>query len=343
MKALVHRRYGSVSNLELGEVLELREVTAPQAGDGEVLVRVRATSMHADIWHVVSGRPYVLRLMGAGVLKPKPGAIPGTDVAGVVIAVGSGVSDFKEGDRVFGDVVSDFQWKHGGSYAEYVCVRANELAKMPDGVSFEEAATLPTSAMIALRCLRLAAGGLATGSRVLINGAGGSVGVFALQVAKAHGAEVTAVDCAAKLGRLRSLGADQVVDYQTQGVYELSQPYDVILDVASSLSFRVCRELLTPAGKYIFVGHDHFGRKGGAWFGSLPRAVGLMAASPFFRQLPRVQFNFDQKQLLLDLQKLLEQNKLVPQIERTYSLEEVAVAYRRMLAGDALGHLVITP
>ncbi len=336
MKALVHQRYGSIDDLEL------REVERPAVGADEVRVRVRATSMHADIWHIVSGRPYILRCMGAGLWSPKAGSIPGTDVAGVVESVGSDVTDLQPGDRVFGEVVSDFQWKHGGSYAEYVCVKAAELALMPDNASFEAAATLPTSGMIALRSLS-PEGKLAPGQSVLINGAGGSVGAFAIQIAKAYGAQVTAVDSAAQLPKLRSLGADHVVDYEQRAVQSLPGPYDLILDVASNLSFLACRKILSPSGKYVVIGHDHFGRKGRAWLGCLPQVFSLMAISPFFRQLPAVRFSFDQKALLLELKTLLEDGKLTPQIEQTYSLEDVPVAYRRMLSGEALGRLVITP
>lgn len=336
MKALVQKRYGSIDELEV------RDVPLPSAGRGEVRVRVRATSMHADIWHVVSGRPFVLRCMGAGLWKPKSLAIPGTDVAGVVDSVGPGVSEFAEGDRVFGEVVADFQWKHGGTYAEYVCAKATELVTLPDGASFEEAATVPTSAKIALRSLR-ESGELAAGQQVLINGAGGNVGRFAVQIAKARGARVTAVDCAEKLEMLRSLGAEHAIDYREQPVRELTESYDVILDVASNLRFLACRKLLKPDGKYVFVGHDHFGRKGRSWLGSVPQALGLMALSPFFRQLPKLRSQFDQRGLLHELQSLLEKRALTPLIERAYSLDEVPIAYRRMLSGEAQGYLVITP
>src|SRR5437870_12051113 len=182
----------------------------PAAGADEVLVRVRAASAHPDVWHVVTGRPYVLRLMGAGVFKPK-NPIPGTDMSGIVESVGKSVTQFRPGDAAFGETIVTHQWTHGGALAEYVSVRQDLLALKPDRVTFEQAASVPTSGFIALQNLR----GVTEwrpGRRVLINGAGGGVGVLALQITKAYGAHVTAVDSTSKLDMLRSLGADEVVD-----------------------------------------------------------------------------------------------------------------------------------
>ncbi|MGH9379883.1 MAG: NAD(P)-dependent alcohol dehydrogenase [Thermoanaerobaculia bacterium] len=175
----------------------------PAVGDGEVLVRVRSASLHPDVWHVVTGRPYVLRLMGAGLFNPRS-PIPGTDMAGVVESVGKGVSRFRPGDAVFGETRGAHQWTHGGAFAEYVSVRQDWLALKPDDVAFEQAASVPTSGFITLLNLR---GGsvIRAGARVLVNGAGGGVGALALQIAKAFGAHVTAVDSAGKLDMLRSL------------------------------------------------------------------------------------------------------------------------------------------
>ena len=183
----------------------------PVAGDDEVLVRVRAASMHPDVWHVVSGRPYVLRLMGAGLAVPR-NPIPGTDMAGIIESVGKGVVRLRPGDPVFGETVAAQQWVNGGAFAEFVSVRQDLLALKPEDVTFEQAASVPTSGFIALQNLR-APRGWGPGRKVLINGAGGGVGALAVQIAKAVGAHVTAVDSTNKLGMLRLLGADEVVDF----------------------------------------------------------------------------------------------------------------------------------
>lgn len=199
MKAVIQTRYGSP------DLLEVREVDVPRIGDREVLVRVHAASLHPDVWHVVTGRPYVLRLMGAGLLKPR-NPIPGTDMAGVVEGVGPGATRFQPGDAVFGETIPAMQWVNGGAFAEYVSVQEDLLAVKPDNVSFAQAASVPSSGFIVLLNLR----GLeqrAPAGRALINGAGGGVGTLALQLLKAHGAHVTAVDSAARLAMLRSLGA----------------------------------------------------------------------------------------------------------------------------------------
>jgi NADPH:quinone reductase-like Zn-dependent oxidoreductase len=186
MKALVQGRYGSPDDLEL------REVEEPIVGDDDVLVRVRAASLHPDVWHVVTGRPYVLRLMGAGFWRPK-NPIPGTDMAGIVESVGNGVTRFRPGDPVFGETIANHQWTNGGAYAEYVSVPQDLLAPKSDNTTFEQAASVPTSGYVALQNLRDPSR-LGPGQAVLINGAGGGVGALALQIAKAHGAQVTAVD-----------------------------------------------------------------------------------------------------------------------------------------------------
>jgi NADPH:quinone reductase-like Zn-dependent oxidoreductase len=248
MKAVVHEAYGSP-----GQVLRVREVPIPTVGAGDVLVRVRAASVHPDIWHVVTGLPYVLRLMGNGVRRPKF-QVPGTDLAGVVESVGPNVTRFKRGDEVFGESTT-FGWKNGGAYAEYASVPQELLSLKPANVTFEQAATVPTSGYIALQNLR-GAGALA-GRHILINGAGGCLGSLAIQMAKAGGARVTAVDCNEKLAMMRSLGADRVIDYQKESVLQGAERYDVILDVASNLWFDVCAPILTPTGTYLPIGHAH--------------------------------------------------------------------------------------
>src|SRR5918997_4152952 len=186
MKAIVQDRYGPP------DVLELRDIDKPVVNDGEVLIRVHAASVHPDVWHVLRGLPYVLRIMGAGLLRPK-NSIPGTDVAGHVESVGKEVALFQPGDEVFGESVRGHQWHNGGAYAEYVSVPENALALKPDNITFEQAAAVPTSGLIALQILPNE-GRLQPGQSVLVNGAGGGVGAFAVQIAKAYGAEVAGVD-----------------------------------------------------------------------------------------------------------------------------------------------------
>ena len=227
MKAIVHRAYGPAD-----KVLELREIDVPTPRSDEVLVRVRAASVHPDVWHVIEGLPYVVRLFGNGLTKPKK-RVPGTDLAGVVDAVGEKVTHFKIGDEVFGES-TPMAWWNGGAYAEYAAVPEKFLVHKPANISFEEAAAVPTSGFIALNNLqRLELHG--PGQNVLINGAGGCVGTLAIQIAKAKGARVTAVDRADKLEMMRALGADPVIDYTKENVLIGSDRNDLILDHATNL------------------------------------------------------------------------------------------------------------
>src|SRR5215212_6374833 len=205
MKAIVQEKYGSPY-----DVLNLKDVDKPMLKDDEVLVRVHAASIHPDVWHVVRGLPYVLRLMGAGLLRPK-NSVPGTDVAGHVESVGKNVSQFEQGDEVFGETIKGYQWTNGEAYAEYVSVPEDQLALKPANITFEQAAAVPTSGLITLQNLpndEL----LQQGQSVLVNGAGGGVGALAVQIAKAYGAIVTGVDGTTKLDMVRSLGAEHVID-----------------------------------------------------------------------------------------------------------------------------------
>jgi NADPH:quinone reductase-like Zn-dependent oxidoreductase len=238
MKAIVQEEYGSLG------ALKVQEVEQPAPGDDEVLVRVRAASVHPDVWHVVCGRPYVLRLMGAGFFKPK-NPIPGTDMAGVVEAVGKNVTQFRPGDEVFGETIGSMQWINGGAFAEYVTVAEECLARKPANITFEQAASVPTSGYIALLNLG-EVGQLGPGQEVLVNGAGGGVGALALQLAKAYGARVTAVDSTKKLGLLRALGADQVIDYTRENFTKGGVRYDLIFDIPGNYPFSECKRALTP-------------------------------------------------------------------------------------------------
>jgi len=336
MKAVVQTRYGS------SEVLECRDVDMPTVADDEVLVRVHAASLHPDVWHVVAGWPYVLRLMGAGLARPR-NPIPGTDMAGTVESVGARVTRFRPRDAVFGETVAAQQWINGGAFAEYVSVPQDLLALKPDTVTFEQAASVPTSGFIVLQNLR----GLSQwppGQRVLINGAGGGVGTLALQMMKAHGAHVTAVDTASKLGMLRSLGADEVIDYTQEDVLQRDLRYDLVFDVPGTRPFSAWRRVLSPAGRYIPIGHEGFGASGKRVFGLVPHFLGLIALSRFVKPLRGPGLPMPTKaEAIAVLRDLLEHGTLTPLIDSTFSLSEVRQAFRRMMETDTLGKVILTP
>ena len=335
MKAIVHDRYGSVDDLEL------REVDRPVAGDGEVLVRVRAASLHPDVWHVVRGLPYVLRFMGAGVFRPK-NPIPGTDMAGIVEAIGTGVTRFRPGDEVFGETVRH-PWINGGTFAEYVSVREELLARKPANVTFEQAASVPTSGFIALLNLR---GGRAvrSGQRVLVNGAGGGVGTLAVQIAKAAGAHVTAVDSTRKLEMLRALGADEVIDFTREDFTRRGARYDLIFDVPGNQPLAACRRALEPDGKYVLIGHVRFDASGGRVLGLFPRFFTLIFLSFFVRQLRLGTSSVPtQQEAMAVLQDLLESGRITPVIDRTYALSAAREAFGQMIEGNAQGKILLTP
>jgi NADPH:quinone reductase-like Zn-dependent oxidoreductase len=336
MKAVVQRGYGSL------DVLELREVEKPTPGDGEVLVRVYAASVHPDVWHVVSGRPHVLRLMGAGFFKPK-NPIPGTDMAGVVEAVGQDVKQFQPGDEVFGETIGSMQWINGGAYAEYVAVAEERLALKPANVTFEQAASVPTSGYIALLNFGESTQ-VSPGQEVLVNGAGGGVGALALQLAKAHGARVTAVDSTKKLGLLRDLGADEVIDYTREDFTKRGVRYDLIFDIPGNHPFSEFRRALTPEGTYILIGHERFGESGKRVLGLIPHFFKLMFLSLFVKQLPKPNFSMpSKKDTMTVLRELLEAGKITPVIDRTYSLGEASEAIHYLMQGEPPGRVVITP
>lgn len=336
MKAIVQDRYGPPD-----EVLQLREIDRPVPGDREVLVRVRGASVHPDVWHAVTGRPYVMRLIWAGLLRPK-NPVPGTDVAGVVEAVGGAVTRFAPGDPVFGETFTELEWRNGGAFAEYVAVPEAALARKPENVSFEEAASVPASGYIAV--LNLRSGELVPpGGSVLINGAGGGVGTIAVQLAREWGARVTGVDRTDKLEMIRSLGADEVVDYTREDVTRRGERYDLVLDVASNLSVRASKPLLKPDGFYVFIGHDHFGAAKGRVLGSIPRGLTLLMTRRFVHHLPGPGPTAPAKGEAMELLRgLLADGKLTPVVARTYPLEEVPQAIRHLQEG-ACGKIVVTP
>jgi NADPH:quinone reductase-like Zn-dependent oxidoreductase len=336
MKAIVQEKYGSPY-----DVLNLKDIDMPVLKDDEVLVRVRAASVHPDVWHVVRGLPYVLRLMGAGLLRPK-NSVPGTDVAGHVESVGKNVSHFQQGDEVFGETIKGYQWTNGGAYAEYVSVPEDLLALKPANITFEQAAAVPTSGLIALQNLPNK-GRLHPGQSVLVNGAGGGVGALAVQLTEAYGANVTGVDDTEKLDTVRSIGADQVIDYTKEDFTQSGERYDLIFDIPGNHPFSACRRVLAPNGKYVLIGHDRFGQGAGRWLGSIPRVLKLVALSPFMSQLPTPNFSMpDKKNQMVILKQLMETGKLTPVIDRTYSLGEVPEAIRYLQEGHARGKVIIT-
>ncbi len=334
MKAIVQNRYGTAN------VLELREIERPIAEDDEMLVRVRAASIHADVWHVMRGVPFVLRFMGAGVRRPK-NLVPGTDLAGQVESVGKDVSRFQPGDEVFGQSLVANLWRHGGAFAEYAAVPASRFEAKPAGLSFEHAAAVPTSGSIAVQGVR-DEGRVQAGQRVLIDGAGGAVGTFAVQIAKAYGAEVTGVDAPAKLDVLRSIGADRVLDYTEVDFTRGGERYDVILDIAGNHPWPDIRRAITPEGTYVLIGHDHYGASGHRWFGSLGRFGKLLVTSPFVRQVHPFRGAKDPGDRLIVMKELIESGRVTPVIDRTFPLSQVPEAMRYLESGRAVGKVVIT-
>jgi NADPH:quinone reductase-like Zn-dependent oxidoreductase len=323
MKAIVQDTYGSV------DVLELRDVDKPVAGDDEVLVKVQAAGVDQGVWHLMEGLPYLVRLMGFGLRAPKVG-IRGTEVAGRVEAVGANVTSFRPGDEVFGSCE--------GSFAEYASARADKLAPKPANLGFEQAAAVPVSACTALHGLRDSAQ-VRAGQRVLIIGAGGGVGTFGVQLAKAFGAEVTGVCSTAKTDLVRSIGADHVVDYTREDFAEGRQRYEVILDTAGNRSLSQLRRALTPRGTLVIVG----GEGGGRWTGGFERQI-LRAPllSLVVGQKLRPLMSTERREDLEVLKELIEAGKVTPVVDSTYPLSEVPEAIRHMREGRARGKVVIT-
>jgi NADPH:quinone reductase-like Zn-dependent oxidoreductase len=322
MSAIVQDRYGDA------DILQLREINKPEIGANDVLVRVAAAGMDRGVWHLMTGRPYLIRIMGFGFMRPK-NPVLGMDVAGRVEAVGENVSQFQAGDEVFGICNS--------SFAEYACVEQRKLAKKPAGLSFVEAAAVPISAGTALQGLR-DKGEVAPGQKVLILGAGGGVGTYAVQIAKAFGAEVTGVDGPSKVDMIRSLGADHVIDYKRDDFSRMSQRYDVILDIAGNRKLRDLRRVLTPRGILVITG----GEQGDRWIGGVDRQLRALALSPFVSQKLRSFIASEGNEHLHVLTGLVEAGKLTPVIDSTYPLHEAADAMRHLAEGHPRGKIVIT-
>jgi NADPH:quinone reductase-like Zn-dependent oxidoreductase len=321
MRAIVQRCYGPP------EVLESAEVDRPAVGDDDVLVRVRAASVHPGDYFVMTGVPSIVRL-AFGLRRPRH-PIPGRDLAGVVAAVGKDVTDLQPGDEVFG-------WSTTGTLAEYASVPADQLVRTPANLSAGQAAAVPTSGLTALQALRDIAH-VQPGQAVLITGASGGVGTFAVQIAKAFGAEVTGVCSTRNMELVRSVGADHVIDYTRTDFTRTGLRYDVVFDSVEAQSLSEVRRALTPTGTII----PNSGR-GGLWVGPLGRIVKARARSLFTRQTLRPFTSVGKRKDLLDLAELLEAAHLTPVIDRTYPLSEAAEALRYVGAGHTRGKVVIT-
>jgi len=323
MRAVVQERYG------LAEVMHLAQVDIPTMGDDDVLLRVRAAGLHIGDWHLMAGTPRLMRLMGFGFRGPKA-RVRGSDVAGTVVSVGAKVDGLRPGDDVFGSC--------DGAFAEYATARPDTLATKPSNLSFEEAASVPTSACTALQALR-AAGTIGPGQQVLVVGASGGVGLFAVQIAKAYGAEVTGVCSTAKVDLVRSVGADQVIDYTEQEVTEAGQRYDVILDLGGTRTLTGLRRILTPKGSLVLVGGEGGGNLIG---GALLRSLRALMLGPFVSQKLRMILAAAKAEDLETLRDLIEAGTVTPVIDTTYPLSGVPEAMGQLHAGHPRGKLAIT-
>ncbi|NNC41071.1 MAG: NAD(P)-dependent alcohol dehydrogenase [Acidimicrobiia bacterium] len=322
MKAIVQNEYGSA------EVLQLQEVDDPIVKDDEVLVRVRTASVHPGDWLLTTGRPLLFRPT-FGLNRPRK-RIPGFDFAGVVEAVGKNAGEFKKGDEVYGDAAH-------GSCAEYVSITEEKVALKPHNLTLEQAAVVPVSGVTALLGVR-DAGSLKPGQHVLINGASGGVGTFAVQIAKALGAEVTGVCSTSNVDLVRSIGADHVIDYTKEDFTTGGERYDLILDNVANYSLADCRRAVVPGGKYI----SNNGTSGGPWLGPLGRMGVSVLVSLFISKQGRPYYSPVRKQDLLDLKDLIEDGKVTPVIGRTFSLSEAVEAMAHVGSGHARGKVAIT-
>jgi len=332
VKAIVYDGYGSP------DVLVLRDVPMPAIGERDVLVRVRAASVNPYDWHLLTGLPYVGRLH-FGLTRPKSGGFLGADLAGEVEAVGKGVTRFRPGDAVYGMVDGGVPGKpllDLGSFAEYVHVAEDSVAPKPANLTFEEAAAVPAAALTALAALR-DQGRLEPGRTALINGASGGVGTFAVQIAKALGAEVTGVCSTRNVDMVRALGADHVVDYTSEDFTRAGKRYDLMLDNVGNRSLSACRRVLAPGGVYF----ASFGRPENRWLGPFVQLLGMAVVDRFVSQR-LVSLAPDRTGgVLFDLKDLIESGQVEPVIDRTYDLTEVPDAMRYLERGHARAKVVI--
>ena len=324
MKAVVQDAYGSAA------VLQTRDIDKPEIGDDEVLVRVRAAGMNPGDWAIMGGLPYIARPV-YGLRKPKY-AVRGTDVAGTVEAVGAGVTRFQPGEEVFG-------WCGGlgGAFAEYAPVSEDSLEPKPADLTFEQAAAVPMAGLVALQALR-DHGGVRAGQKVLINGASGGVGTFAVQIAKALGAEVTGVCSTRNVGMVRSIGADHVIDYTQEDFTRKDRRYDFILDNVANRSLSDLRRALTPAGTLVPNG----GGFDNHWFAGGGRVIGAHVLNRFVSHTLRPFLVSPKVEDLVALKELIEAGKVMPVIERTYPLDETPEAIGHVGGGHTRGKIAVT-
>jgi NADPH:quinone reductase-like Zn-dependent oxidoreductase len=323
VKAIVQDAYGSA------DVLELRDIDKPEVGDNEVLVRVHGAGVDRGVWHLMTGQAYLIRLAGYGVRRPK-NPVRGREVAGRVEATGKDVTRFQPGDEVMGT--------GEGSFAEYARAREDKLAPKPTNLTFVQAAAVPISASTALQAVR-DKGQVQPGQKVLIIGASGGVGTFAVQLAKAFGADVTGVCSTAKVDLVRSIGADHVIDYTREDFTTGSDRYDLILDIAGMAALAPLRRALTPTGTLVLVG----GEEGGDWTGgTIGRQLRARTMSLFVRQRLSSCIAKERGSDVERLTELIESGRVTPSIDRTYPLTEAPAAMRHLEAGLVRGKISIT-
>jgi NADPH:quinone reductase-like Zn-dependent oxidoreductase len=324
MKAIVYCDYGLTH-------LKLEDVEKPTPNDDQILIKVRAASVNPYDWHFVEGTPKIMRVMGVGLRKPKDTRL-GVDFAGTVEAVGKNVTQFKPGDDVFGG--------KGGAFAEYVCRRAQgAVALKPVNITFEQAAAVNIAGITALQALR-DKGKVQPGQKVLINGASGGVGTFAVQIAKSLGADVTGVCSTRNVDLVRSLGADHVIDYTKEDFAKGAERYDVILDNVPNHSLSECRHILSPKGKYVMIGGG--GPNDSRWVGPFGRVIHALILSPFFSQEMGMMMADPSQKDLTVLGDMMQSGKVKAIIDRTYKLSEVPAAIAYLEQGHARGKVVIT-
>src|SRR6266446_3376329 len=322
MKAVVYTDYGSP------DVLQIRDIKKPVPNDDQILIKVRAVSVNPLDWHFIEGTPYIMRALGVGLRKPKDPRL-GVDMAGQVEAVGKNVTQFKPGDEVFGG--------RNGAFAEYVCARADRaVALKPANITFEQAASVPIAAITALQALR-DNGKVEPGQKVLINGASGGVGTFAVQIAKSFGADVTGVCSTRNVDLVRSIGADHVIDYTQEDFTKGEQRYDLILDNVGNHSLLQYRRALTPKGIFVIVG----GPNSGQWIGPMVTPIKALMLSPLVSQkFAPFLAELNQEDLAI-MRDLMQAGKVTPVIDRRYKLSEVPAAIRYLEEGHARGKVVI--
>jgi NADPH:quinone reductase-like Zn-dependent oxidoreductase len=321
MQAIVQDTYGSA------DVLRLDDIDAPEAGAGEVLLRVRAAGVDRGVWHLMVGEPYIARL-ALGLRRPR-NRVLGRDVAGVVEKVGSGVTGFAVGDEVFGVGKATF--------AELAVVPVAKLVHKPEGLAFEHAAAVPISGLTALQAVR-DVGKVQPGQSVLVIGAAGGVGTYAVQIAKAAGAQVTGVCSTSKLDLVRSIGADHVVDYTRDDIVDLGERYDVVIDIAGNRTLRRLRRVLAQKGTLVIVG----GEGGGRWIGGIQRNLWASLWSPFIGQRMRAFISREGREDMEVLAAMITAGTVTPVVERTFPLADAAEAIRHLEAGHVRGKVVVT-